>query len=183
MLELIEANKLAFALALLIGFVVAWWLFRQTTRQDRGLNRRPDVLDEGAAPAQRNQSLIDAPSASSAAVFTPPPSSGTMAGVGEVIAAAAQDEVAAAAPAPAPSGTGDDLLRIKGVGPKLAALLQSLGVTRFEQIASWSDADVDRIDAQLGTFSGRIRRDDWIGQARLLASGDTAAYEARFGKL
>ena len=53
MLELIEANKLAFALALLIGFVVAWWLFRQTTRQDRGLNRRPDVLDEGAAPARR----------------------------------------------------------------------------------------------------------------------------------
>jgi predicted flap endonuclease-1-like 5' DNA nuclease len=75
------------------------------------------------------------------------------------------------------------LRRIKGVGPKLAALLEGLGVTRFEQIAGWSDADVERIDAQLGTFSGRIRRDDWIEQARLLSNGDTGAYEARFGKL
>lgn len=77
----------------------------------------------------------------------------------------------------------DDLTKLKGVGPKLAAQLNALGVTSFAQIAGWSEADIDRVDDQLGRFKGRIRRDDWIGQAKLLASGDTAAYEARFGKV
>ncbi len=56
-------------------------------------------------------------------------------------------------------------------------------MTRFAQIAAWDDREIDRIDAQLGRFQGRIRRDNWRDQARMLAAGDTAAYEARFGKL
>src|SRR5690606_25031873 len=91
--------------------------------------------------------------------------------------------VAVTEAAGASSSEGDDLTRIKGVGPKVAAILHDLGVTRFEQIAAWDDAEVDRIDARLGAFSGGIRRDDWRAQARLLAIGDTAAYEAKFGKL
>lgn len=183
MIELIEANWIAFALALLIGLLVAWWLFG---RGSKGAQRshRPDVLDEGVGPAARNQSLIDAPPA---AAIVPPPASVGMAGVGEVIAVAAQDNVeeaqAAAAPAPAPDGAADDLRRIKGVGPKLVALLASLGVTRFAQIAAWSDSDIDRIDAQMGAFAGRIRRDSWVEQAKYLAADDVAGFEARFGKL
>ena len=188
MLQMIEANWLAFALALFIGLVVAWWLFAHASRVEKPRAHRPDVLDEGVAPAQRNQALIDAPSAAvSAVTITPPPMSVGMAGLGEVVAVAAQNEVEAAAPAPAPaapaSGKADDLRKIKGVGPKLAALLHSLGVTRYEQIAGWSDADIDRIDAQLGSFAGRIRRDSWVEQAKLLAAGDTAGFEGRFGKL
>ncbi|QHL90368.1 hypothetical protein GVO57_05350 [Sphingomonas changnyeongensis] len=72
---------------------------------------------------------------------------------------------------------------MKGVGPKVAALLQGLGVTRFDQIAAWSDDDIARIDAHLGAFRGRAVRDRWVEQARLLAAGDTAAYEAAFGRL
>lgn len=100
-------------------------------------------------------------------------------------AAVADDpaETPVVAPAPVPAGPPDELTRMKGVGPKVAALLTSLGVTRFDQIAAWSEADVARIDAQLGAFKGRITRDQWIDQARLLAAGDTAGYEARFGKL
>ena len=79
------------------------------------------------------------------------------------------------------SADADDLTRIKGLGPKLAATLRDLGITRFEQIAGWSDADIERIDAQLGRFQGRIRRDDWVEQARLLAAGDTAEFEQKFG--
>jgi predicted flap endonuclease-1-like 5' DNA nuclease len=81
------------------------------------------------------------------------------------------------------AGPPDELTRMKGVGPKVAALLASLGVTRFDQIAAWTDADVARIDAQLGAFKGRVTRDQWVEQARLLAAGDTAGYEAKFGKL
>jgi len=78
---------------------------------------------------------------------------------------------------------GDELLRIKGLGPKLAQQLRGLGVTSLEQIAGWDEAEIDRIDAQLGRFQGRIRRDDWPEQARLLSAGDIAAYEGRFGRL
>jgi predicted flap endonuclease-1-like 5' DNA nuclease len=62
-------------------------------------------------------------------------------------------------------------------------MLHSLGVTGFDDIAGWDDAAIDRIDARLGQFSGRIRRDDWVTQARLLAAGDTSGFENRFGKL
>lgn len=193
MLQTIEANWIAFALALVIGLLVAWWLFGRGSRDSRDRSYRPDVLDEGAAPAQRNQALIDQPSAVRAAGFadTGPD---IMGGMGEVFAAAAAREVADAkpaeeAPAPPPppafaaTGDADDLRKIKGVGPKLIALLQSLGVTQFAEIAAWTDADIDRVDAQLGTFAGRIRRDNWVEQAKFLAAGDTAGFEGKFGKL
>ncbi len=79
--------------------------------------------------------------------------------------------------------TGDDFTRLKGIGPKLAARLQELGINRIAQIASWDDAEIDRIDPELGRFQGRIRRDDWVTQARLLAAGEQAAFEEKFGRL
>jgi len=205
-LQTIEAHWLAFTLALVVVLLVAWWLFGRTSRSDRGRgdrarSYRPDVLDEGAAPAQRNQALIDAPSAVTAASLadTGPPILG---GIGEVVAAAATSELADAqpeapppptappAPQPAPQpaaqpagGAADDLRRIKGVGPKLIALLNGMGITTYAQIAGWSDADIDGIDARLGSFAGRIRRDNWVEQACLLAADDTAGFEAKFGKL
>lgn len=186
MLDTIQANWPAVALAIVIGLLVAWWLFSRSGRP-RERYRAPDALDEGAAPAQRNQALIDAPSATSirSAGFadTGPDILG---GIGELVAAAAAREVKAAAepqPAPPASDAADDLTRIKGLGPKLATLLAGLGVTRFAQIAAWSDADIDRIDAQLGNFAGRIRRDNWVEQAKFLAAGDTAGFEGKFGKL
>ena len=84
---------------------------------------------------------------------------------------------------PAAVGAADDLLQIKGIGPKLNALLISLGVTRFDQIAAWGAPEVDKVDDHLGTFKNRIDRDGWIEQAGLLAKGDITAFEAKFGKL
>ncbi len=85
--------------------------------------------------------------------------------------------------APADDAAPDDLLRLKGVGPKLKALLIDLGVTRYAQIAAWSDADIAAIDARLGNFKGRPVRDQWVDQAKYLAAGDTAGFEAKYGKL
>jgi predicted flap endonuclease-1-like 5' DNA nuclease len=152
------------------------------------------VLDEGAAPAQRNQALIDAPPAAAVAapLIVPPAAAGTLAGIGEVIAQGAHQEAQAAradaseappATAAPAAGAGDDLRRIKGLGPKLVTTLQALGITRYDQIAAWTDADLDDLDTKLGAFAGRPRRDSWVEQAQLLAGGDTAAYEAKFGKL
>jgi predicted flap endonuclease-1-like 5' DNA nuclease len=84
---------------------------------------------------------------------------------------------------PAAIGDPDDLLQIKGIGPKLNDLLISLGVRRFDQIAAWSASDVEKVDTHLGAFKGRIDRDMWIEQGGLLARGDIAAFEAKFGKL
>ena len=120
-------------------------------------SRRTQVLRDETADsgeaAQRNHALIDAPPV------------------------AAQDE------APPPASDASDLARIKGVGPKLIAQLHELGVTRIAQVAQWDAAEIARIDAQLGRFAGRIERDDWVGQARLLETGDTAGFEDQFGKL
>ena len=62
----------------------------------------------------------------------------------------------------------DDLKLIVGVGPVLERMLHQLGVTTFRQIAYWSERDIDRIDAMLPEFPGRIRRDTWVIQAREL---------------
>ena len=68
-------------------------------------------------------------------------------------------------------GQPDDLKRIKGVGPKLEGVLNGLGVFHFDQIAGWTEAEIAWVDDRLN-FKGRIERDDWIGQARRLMSGE-----------
>ena len=88
----------------------------------------------------------------------------------------------AAEPAPT-TAQADNLQLLKGVGPKLVVLLNGLGVTRFQQIAEWTDADIARIDAQLGAFQGRIARDNLVDQASHLARGDKAGFEAKYGAL
>ncbi len=89
----------------------------------------------------------------------------------------------AAAPEPAPAAKADNLQLIKGLGPKLAGLLNGLGVTSFQQIADWTDADIAAIDPQLGVFQGRIARDNFVDQAGYLARGDKAGFEAKYGAL
>ena len=77
----------------------------------------------------------------------------------------------AAKPASKPAATvsaSDDLGAIKGLGPKAAAALKAGDVTSVSQIAAWTDADIDRWDDAING-RGRIRRDDWVGQAKALA--------------
>ena len=79
--------------------------------------------------------------------------------------------------------TADDLVVLKGIGPKLADVLRELGFTRFEQLAGLSPAEVERLDMQLGAFRGRLTRDRIVEQAAYLARNDRDGYEQRFGKL
>lgn len=163
------SNSLPLILIAVLVLAVALWVLLRATRRakviDEGESLKRDVLDEGAARAARNQALIDA---APAVVKEPAP---------------APAPAPAATPAPEPvAASADDLTRIKGLGPKIAALLAELGVTSFAQIASWSDEDVAEIDAKLGRFSGRILRDQWVMQARLLAAGDEASFAAQFGR-
>ena len=65
----------------------------------------------------------------------------------------------------------DDLKQISGVGPKLEEELNAAGVYHFDQIASWTEAEVAWADENLIKFKGRISRDDWVGQAKTLIKG------------
>ena len=64
---------------------------------------------------------------------------------------------------------------------QVADPLGEFGVTSFAQIAAWSPDEIERIDAKLGRFSGRIVRDQWVEQAKLLAAGDEPGFAAKFG--
>ena len=78
---------------------------------------------------------------------------------------------------------GDELCQIKGIGPKFEDALNRLGFRRFEQLAHLTPTEIERLDAQLGAFSGRITRDRIVEQADYLARNDLDGFEQRFGNL
>ncbi|MCV3207249.1 proton-conducting membrane transporter [Mesorhizobium sp. YC-39] len=84
-----------------------------------------------------------------------------------------------AAKATAAAGKANDLRRLIGIGPANERLLKGLGVTTYAQIAAWTAADVARIEKTLN-FDGRIERERWIEQAKLLAAGDETEFARRF---
>jgi predicted flap endonuclease-1-like 5' DNA nuclease/uncharacterized membrane protein len=120
----------------------------------------------------------------------PSPTSGKAAGAS---AAEAKPKPDAKAKAPAASGSGskpetlsaaresgpDNLKQIKGIGPKLEALLHSMGIYHFDQIASWGADEVAWVDENLQGFKGRVSRDEWVSQAKILAEGGTTEFASR----
>ncbi len=135
-----------------------------------------DVADVPAEPKAQDVPVTTTPAAVPAPAAAPAP-------VAEALTPPPAPAPAPAAPVTTSSDGSDDLLQLKGVGPKLNDRLKELGITSYAQIAGWSDADVARIDDQLGTFKGRIQRDNWIDQAQLLNAGDKAGFEAKYGSL
>lgn len=212
MAELVQANWILLVVALLIGIAVAWWVFaaNRTTRvdseerEDAGAPAKRNQALIDAPPAVEHLSnaantqdvaaaRADADAEAGASVASAqtqrsggdsPPGAGVASPPDPEPATPPEPKVAPPVPADTPEVTpsSDDLTRIKGLGPKLQTHLNALGINRLAQIAEWDDAEIDRIDAQLGRFQGRIRRDNWVEQARLLAAGDMAAYESRFGR-
>jgi len=65
-----------------------------------------------------------------------------------------------------------DLKLVKGIGPKIEKLLRTHGVTAFQHIAEWTDADIERIAQKIGVKAARIRKDDWVGGAKRLLGVD-----------
>jgi NADH-quinone oxidoreductase subunit E len=72
--------------------------------------------------------------------------------------------------APAAATMAQDLKVISGIGPKLEAVLNKIGIFTLAQIAAWSAADAAKVDADL-KLNGRVLRDDWRGQAKQMAEG------------
>ncbi|UWQ13327.1 NADH-quinone oxidoreductase subunit E [Aliiroseovarius sp. M344] len=110
-------------------------------------------------------------------------------------AAKAPVKTTKAAAAPAATGTAkkprtmkaarksgaDDLKQLKGVGPKLEGVLNGLGFWHFDQIAKWGADEIAWVDDQL-SFKGRIERDGWVEQAKVLAEGGQTAFSKKVKK-
>jgi predicted flap endonuclease-1-like 5' DNA nuclease len=105
-----------------------------------------------ADPAPAVPEVVAAEAAPVELAVAEPPTDATLAAAGSEALAAA-----------------DDLTRLVGVGPKLAASLAELGVTTFGQIAAWTPEDLADIDLKLG-LKGRAERDAWIAQAKRFAA-------------
>lgn len=73
-------------------------------------------------------------------------------------------------------GVPDNLTRIRGIGERNETLLNSLGIYHFSQMASWTPAEMRWIGQYLA-FPERIERDDWQGQAMVLATGGDTGFE------
>jgi predicted flap endonuclease-1-like 5' DNA nuclease len=82
--------------------------------------------------------------------------------------------------AAARSGKADNLQRISGVGPKNEKTLHRLGFFHFDQIAAWTSEEIAWVDDHL-KFNGRILREEWTAQARLLADGNEDEFRKLYG--
>lgn len=78
----------------------------------------------------------------------------------------------------AAEGEADDLKKISGVGPKLEEKLNNLGIYHFSQIANFTAEDIEKVDNELN-FKGRIEREDWLGQAKILAAGGETEFSKK----
>jgi predicted flap endonuclease-1-like 5' DNA nuclease len=153
--------------------------------------KRRRVAAERQLVADREAAEKGSPGSTTAHAVPPPPPVAPPPLADEPLAAAAPFDANPAAlaadlppePAAPPAPVATDITQLKGLGPKLAAALAELGFTRIDQIAALTPAEAEDLDARLGAFKGRMARDRWIEQAKLLTAGDKAGYEAAFGKL
>ena len=168
MQELLELYWPVIVIALLVGLVAAFFIFRpkQSVRlsQDEAPTR-PHMAGIEDARSTEGNSVVDAGAA------------GLTDELGQFMQAEVHEEL------PGAVGEPDNLKRLKGVGPKLASMLNGMGIVRYDQIAALTPGQLAAIDEKLGGFKGRLQRDQVVEQASFLARGDTDGYEAKFGKL
>ncbi|WP_127104069.1 NADH-quinone oxidoreductase subunit E [Pararhodobacter zhoushanensis] len=92
------------------------------------------------------------------------------------------DQTRPAALEGARDGKADDLKKIKGIGPKLETLCNSMGFYHFDQIAAWTPQEIAWVDSNLEGFKGRVTRDEWVSQAKQLAEGGETEFSKRVDK-
>lgn len=176
------------AIGAVLALLVIWWgakLKRQRKSTEEAIEDRAD----SARPAPLVAASLDdlpprAPETEPAPVAPAPPPLADVPVVATAPFDPAPATLAASLASPAAEAPADDdLTRMKGVGPKLAARLGEIGITRFAQIAALTPAEAEALDARLGSFQGRMARDRWVEQAGYLATDDRAGFEAAFGRL
>ena len=166
-------------LAILVSLLAAIILYLGFGGSDRVTMPAKPATKPAPAPAPKAE-VAPAPAAAPTPEPAPEPEP-----VAEAAAPAASEPVAqgdgtrpAALDAPR-DGNADDLKQIKGIGPKLEKLCNSMGFWHFDQIANWTPDEVAWVDANLEGFKGRVSRDNWIDQAKTLAAGGQTEFSKR----
>ncbi|WP_294124232.1 hypothetical protein [Sphingomonas sp.] len=164
-MEFIQIYWPVLLVGLLAGLIASWLYFRpkQNVRLTDSVPLRPHMNQKPARGEGHGFSDEVAAAASDVA--------------GPIIGAKVHAEL------PGAGGPPDDLIKLKGVGPKLAEILNQRGIRRFDQIAKLSPGQVEALDESLGAFRGRFERDRIVEQADYLARGDIDGYQAKFGNL
>ncbi|MER8895623.1 proton-conducting membrane transporter [Mesorhizobium sp. M0676] len=145
----------------------------------------PAALVSTAAKAKSAPAAKPAPAKPAAAKPAAAKSAAAKPAASKPAAAKAAPKTAASKPAAVPkkaapaAGKADNLRRLIGIGPVNDKLLKGLGVTTYAQIAGWTAADVKRIEDTLN-FDGRVAREKWVEQAKLLAAGDEKEFARQF---
>lgn len=157
-------------LAMLVGLIVAlagvllfawllWWLW---TRRDKEKERTAIEIEAEPLPTAPEPAAVEP----------------------EAMVPAATVEAEAEVRVPQKVAVPDDLQRIEGIGPKIAALLHGAGITTYAQLA---DADLSHLEQILGEADPRLVRlstpANWREQAALAAAGEWEALEALKGEL
>ena len=174
-------TTLLIAGAAIVVLLLIWFLLRALSRQSIAREAPERESGEPYVASKERPYMKPPPPPPAVEAETPLPAASDP-DVAQPAVPVVEDFAGIAFP-PRSTDHGDELTRLKGVGPKLAAMLNDQGITRYEQLASMDEAQLAALDAQLGTFKGRLARDRVAEQARYLASGDTAGFEATFGKL
>jgi NADH-quinone oxidoreductase subunit E len=116
-------------------------------------------------PAAKSAKAAVAPKTAAEPATKPAKAPKAAASDAEVIAAGGKQPKGLKAPK---KGKADDLQTIEGIGPVLEKLCHDLGIFHFDQIASWGAAEVAWMDGNLKGFRGRVTRDKWVAQAKLI---------------
>lgn len=163
-------------LFILVGLALSNWLCGRMMAPGKSGAGTPSPAPKPVAPAP----TAPTPAVNASVSTTPVPTPAAQ--VPSVSTSTDGGAVRPAALAAPEGGKADDLKRIKGIGPKLEALCHSLGVYHFSQIAGWTAAEVAWMDDNLEGFKGRVTRDDWVAQAKLLSAGGETAFSKRVDK-
>ncbi len=154
------------------GLTALTTLYGVDGRGAPGVSAPPPANDQPGAAARLDQASADAHAAAEEAHVT-----AALAALPADATPEQKADAVGARPAgidAARGGAADDLQRIKGVGPVNEKRLHELGVYHFDQIATWTRAEIRWVGAYL-SFPGRIDREQWVAQAVSLAAGATGS--------
>jgi predicted flap endonuclease-1-like 5' DNA nuclease len=170
MLFFIIQTLLLLAIAYIVGCVLGCWLHRIFGAANEPAAIAPVAAAAAVAP------MAAAPVV--AAVAAPKPAPVAAAEPETVATPEPAALVAAPAAAAVAASTKDDLKRIRGIGRQNEARLNAMDVMTFAQIAAWTSADEATYGEKLA-FPGRIEREEWVAQAKILAEGGITDFAKR----
>jgi predicted flap endonuclease-1-like 5' DNA nuclease len=179
MLEIASQMILCLLLAALLGFIIGY-LFGKGTCADDNCGQDDNIHQDKVNHTQSAQGLTSSVASESTSSSHKLQASSNHSAT-DTTASIAENTTKHSEPkmlTSARNGKADNLTRIKGVGDKIEEELNNTGIYHFDQIANWNTQNIAWADETLG-FPGRVAREEWVPQAKILASGGESEFSKR----